>query len=288
MTTERLQKLLAAAGYGSRRACEDYVRAGRVRVNGKVAVIGTKADPITDKITVDGEPIKLDKLIYIALNKPKGVVSSLNAQGERDTVRDIVQIPGRLFPVGRLDIESEGLILLTNDGELTNRLTHPRFGHTKEYIVEVYGNPNPEALKVWRRGVVIKDEEGNSEKTSPADVQLERRAGEITTLRVIMSEGKKHQIRRVAITLGLHVVRLIRVRLGTLQLGSLPSGDWRHLTAAEISALQKPIRPPSTAKGKAPTQYKPQSKSAPDDQTRSRPRPKQAPTTRPQPKSRRR
>ncbi len=132
MTAERLQKLLAAAGYGSRRACEDFVSAGRVRVNGKVAQLGDKGDPTVDKITVDGELLVPEKLIYIVLNKPRNVVSSLEAQGERDTVRDLVNVPGRLYPVGRLDAQSEGLILLTNDGDLTNRLTHPRYGHENQ------------------------------------------------------------------------------------------------------------------------------------------------------------
>lgn len=253
MPTERLQKLLAAAGYGSRRACEDYVSAGRVRVNGKTAQLGDKADPQTDKITVDGEPLAVEKLVYFALNKPRGVVSSLEAQGERDTVRDLVKVPQRVYPVGRLDVLSEGLVLLTNDGDLTNRLTHPRYGHEKEYRVSVLGDVDGELLRTWARGVVIKDEEGNSERTAPARVEIEKRSGEGCWLRVTMREGKKHQIRRVAETLGLHVLRLIRVRFGSLELGNLATGSWRSLTPREVAALKQGEKPerPSTPRRRA-------------------------------------
>ena len=129
MSSERLQKILAAAGFGSRRSCEEMVIAGRVRVNGKVAKLGDKADLAADAVTLDGEPIAPEKLTYVLLYKPRGVVSSLDAQGDRRTVRDLVPLSQRLYPVGRLDALSEGLILLTNDGDLTNRLTHPRYGH---------------------------------------------------------------------------------------------------------------------------------------------------------------
>ncbi len=237
MPSERLQKILAAAGFGSRRACEDIIAAGRVRVNGQRAVVGDKADPALDKVTLDGDPVVAEKLTYIAVNKPRGAVSSLRAQGDRDTVRELVPVPGRLYPVGRLDALSEGLVLLTNDGDLTNRLTHPRYGHEKEYRVFVLGSLDQQALQVWRRGVVIKDEEGNSERTGPAKVDVDSAEGGGTWLRVIMREGKKHQIRRVGETLGLRVTHIIRVRLGTLRLGSLKPGQWRHLTDSEIHSL---------------------------------------------------
>jgi 23S rRNA pseudouridine2605 synthase len=234
MPAERIQKLLAAAGYGSRRACEDYLTAGRVRVNGKVAKLGDKADPAVDKVLVDGEPLVAEKRVYIMLNKPRNVVSSLEAQG-------------RLYPVGRLDAQSEGLILLTNDGELTNRLTHPRYGHEKEYSVFIVGELDYQRLDAWRRGIVIKDEDGNSERTAPASVNIQKRTGEGTWLTVIMREGKKHQIRRVAETLGLAVARLIRVRMGALELGSLASGTWRALTNFEVRALQSEAPAKKTA-----------------------------------------
>ena len=149
MPAERLQKLLASAGYGSRRACEDYLSAGRVRVNGQLARLGNKADPAIDSITVDGEPLAVEPPVYIMLNKPRGVISSLDAQGDRDTVRDLVKVPQRVYPVGRLDVLSEGLVLLTNDGNLTNQLTHPRYGHEKEYRVFVLGQVGGELLRTW-------------------------------------------------------------------------------------------------------------------------------------------
>ncbi|MEK7441393.1 MAG: pseudouridine synthase [Chloroflexota bacterium] len=237
MSTERLQKILAAAGFGSRRSCEEMVIAGRVRVNGKVAKLGDKADLAADAVTLDGEPIAPEKLTYVLLYKPRGVVSSLDAQGDRRTVRDLVPLSQRLYPVGRLDALSEGLILLTNDGDLTNRLTHPRYGHDKEYRISVLGNVDQESLNAWQRGVVIEDENGKRERTAPAKVDVLERSGEGTWLRVIMREGKKHEIRRIAQSLGLHVARLIRVRMGGLVIGALKSGEWRHLTSEELRAL---------------------------------------------------
>jgi pseudouridine synthase len=239
MPAERLQKILAAAGYGSRRACEELIAAGRVRVNGHTASLGDKADPDADRIEVDGEAARAESKTYVMLNKPRFVVSSLDAQGERATVRDLVALPGRLYPVGRLDALSEGLVLLTNDGELTNRLTHPRFGHEKEYRVLIRGRIDPGRLEAWRRGIVIRDEAGQGERTAPADVEVEARdkQGAGTWLRVVMREGKKHQIRRVAETLGLTVTRLIRIRIGSLYMSNVRTGEWRHLTRTETRVL---------------------------------------------------
>ena len=253
MIKERLQKILAAAGHGSRRDCEELISAGRVRVNGQVASLGDKADPARDKITLDGEPVVAEQPIYVLLNKPRGVVSSLNPQGDRQTVRDLVSAPGRLYPVGRLDTQSEGLILLTNDGNVTNRLTHPRYGHEKEYLVLVQGRPSEGALQAWRRGLILKDEEARPERTGPAQVAPDptRKAEGAIWLRVIMREGKKHQIRRVAETLGLRVSRIVRVRLGPLRLGNLKPGQWRPLTQAEVRSLLAATRRDS--KKKPPT-----------------------------------
>src|ERR1044071_3060391 len=150
---ERLQKILAQAGYGSRRACEDFISAGRVRVNGQIATLGQKADPTKDKITVDGKPIaSAEQVLYIALYKPRNVLSTVEHErgDERQTVRDIVEAPGHLYPVGRLDFESEGLVLMTNDGELTNRLTHARYGHEKEYKVLMARRSDDAQLEAWR------------------------------------------------------------------------------------------------------------------------------------------
>jgi 23S rRNA pseudouridine2605 synthase len=233
---ERLQKILARAGYGSRRACEAFILQGRVRVNGRVAELGQKADPGADTITLDGEPIALETPTYVALHKPRGVVSSLNPQGDRKTVRDLVPLPGRLYPVGRLDVDSEGLILLTNDGALTETLTHPRYQAEKEYrvLVASRGGPDQERLNVWRRGVVIE-----GKRTAPAKVRREESVEAGTWLRVIMHEGRKHEIRDIGAALGIPVLRLIRVRLGALTLGDLKPGQWRRLRADEVKRLME-------------------------------------------------
>lgn len=237
---ERLQKLLAQAGHGSRRSCEDLIAQGRVRVNGQVAQLGQKADPARDTITLDGEPLAApERPTHILLHKPRGVVSSLDPQGDRQTVVDLVRLKLRLYPVGRLDAESEGLILLTNDGELANRLTHPRYEVEKEYRVLVKGTPDHERLEVWRRGVVLKNPEtGEQVRTLPARVTADAPGHGSTWLTVVMREGRKHEIRDVGATLGLPVKRLIRVRMGSLLLGDLKPGAWRSLTSAEVAELK--------------------------------------------------
>ncbi|HLO18860.1 MAG TPA: pseudouridine synthase [Anaerolineales bacterium] len=234
---ERLQKILAQAGYGSRRACEDFITAGRVRVNGKIASLGQKADPSLDKITVDGRPIAAaESLIYIALNKPRMVLSTVEPErgDDRQTVRDLVDIPQHVYPVGRLDFESEGLVLMTNDGDLTNKLTHPRFGHEKEYRVLLARRPDQEQFEAWRRGVILED----GDKTGPVDVRFESAQGKGAWVRVIMGEGKKRQIRETCKQLGLPVVRILRVRIASLRLGNLKPRQWRYLTIQEISDLK--------------------------------------------------
>ena len=232
---ERLQKILAQAGYGSRRHCEEYITEGRVQVNGKVAIIGEKADATKDKITLDGKAIAArEALTYIAMYKPRNVISSVEDEVGRKTVRDLIPESGHLYPVGRLDWDSEGLILMTNDGELTNRLTHPRYGHQKEYRVLVARQPDAEQIGAWRRGVMLPD----GEKTAAADVYVEGRSGKGAWLRVTMGEGRKRQIRETGSTLGVPVVRIVRIRIGTLRLGSLKPGEWRHLSAMEIDELK--------------------------------------------------
>ncbi|MDI6768215.1 MAG: pseudouridine synthase [Anaerolineales bacterium] len=234
---ERLQKIMARAGLGSRRSCEELIIAGRVRVNGEVAGIGQKVDSRVDKITVDGRPIKpAEQKIYLALHKPRYVLSTVEAEAgdTRQTVRDLIPMRERLYPVGRLDFDSEGLILMTNDGELANRLTHPRYGHEKEYRVLVARHPDAEQLAAWRRGVVLAE----GERTAPADVRLENTKGKGSWLRIVMQEGRKRQIREIGSLLGLPVVKIIRVRIGSLHLGLLKPGHWRRLTAEEVKALR--------------------------------------------------
>ena len=236
---ERLQKILAQAGLGSRRSCEVLIENRRVTVNGQIAILGSKADPEKDRILVDGRPVKLiQEFIYIAVYKPRGVLSTVSAPDPRPTVRDLVNVSGHIYPVGRLDVDSEGLILLTNDGELANLLTHPRYGHEKEYRVLVARRPDDEQLATWRRGVVLED----GHRTAPAQVSTEAPAGKGIWLRVIMREGRKRQIREIGHLLGLPVVKIIRVRIGTLLLGRMQPREWRYLSDQEIAALKsKPI-----------------------------------------------
>jgi 23S rRNA pseudouridine2605 synthase len=242
---ERLQKLLAQAGYGSRRACEEFIIAGRIRVNGQVATLGQKADLSFDKVTLDGKALpKAESLTYVALYKPRNVLSAAEGPDDRETVRDLIPLPGHLYPVGRLDWDSEGLILMTNDGDLTNKLTHPKFGHEKEYRVLLARRPDEKQLETWRRGVVLDD----GDKTAPADVSFLSTVGKGAWIRVVMGEGKKRQIREVGRLLGLPVVKIIRLRIGTLRLGHLKPREWRYLTPDEVAELKgetkmlKPMR----------------------------------------------
>lgn len=233
---ERLQKILARAGYGSRRQCEALIRAGRVCVNGRVAQLGEKADAQRDRITVDGTPLpKAEKPVYILLHKPRGVLSTTSTPDRRPTVRELVPIPVRLYPVGRLDFDSEGLLLLTNDGELANRLTHPRYEHEKEYRVLVARQPDEKQLEAWRKGVVLAD----GYRTRPARVSLESKFGKGAWLRVILQEGRKRQIREMGLQTGLPVVRIVRVRMASLRLENLKPGQWRELSEAEVRALKR-------------------------------------------------
>ncbi len=232
---DRLQKILARAGFGSRRTCEELIRWGRVAVNGQIAQLGQKADPDRDRITLDGKPIRVKhRRTYVALHKPRGVLSDEgDGSGRLSTVRDLVSLPGRLFPVGRLDLRSEGLMLLTDDGDLAYRLTHPRFGHEKEYHALVEGEPDEATLRKWRRGVFL-----DGRRTAPARVSIIRKESGNTWLRVVLREGRKRQVRRVAAMLGHPVHRLIRVRIGPLRLGNLKPGQWRKLTSAEVETLR--------------------------------------------------
>lgn len=234
---ERLQKILASAGVGSRRACEELIKSGRVTVNRAVAEIGQKADPEKDKIAVDGRVVKpAEAKIYIAVNKPRYCLSTVEAErgDTRPTVRDLIPMAERLYPVGRLDFESEGLILMTNDGELAQKLQHPRYEHEKEYRVLVARHPDQEQLSAWRRGIVLED----GFKTKPADVRIEKESGKGMWLRVTLKEGHKRQIREMGAKTALPVVRIIRIRMGSLHLGNLRPREWRPLTELEISGLK--------------------------------------------------
>ncbi len=233
MGAERLHKLLARAGVGSRRHCEALIIEGRVTVNGRPAMLGQSADATREAIRVDRRLIaEAPEAVVVALHKPAGVVSSLNPQGARRTVRDLVPLPGRLYPAGRLDLHSEGLVILTNDGDLALRLTHPRFEHEKEYRVLLDRSPEQAQLTAWQRGMATA-----AGRSAPARVRRETSDEQDRWIRVVLREGRKRQIRESARSLGLEVRRLIRVRIGGLGLGRMRPGEWRVLSRAEIGAL---------------------------------------------------
>jgi 23S rRNA pseudouridine2605 synthase len=228
---DRLQKVLARAGLGSRRAAEALIAAGRVRVNGEVAHLGDRADPGTDRIEVDGVMVGVRPgLVHYLLNKPAGVVTTASDPHGRPTVVGLVPAEPRVFPVGRLDAETEGLLLLTNDGELAHRLTHPSFGVEKEYLAEVDGRPTRGALRRLREGIDLEDG-----RTAPARASL---VGD-RLLRITVHEGRKRQVRRMCEAVGLPVRRLVRVRIGPITDRRLAPGEWRALRQDEVRALER-------------------------------------------------
>lgn len=228
---ERLQKTLARLGFGSRRVCEDLIADGRVTVNGETAVLGRRIDLDHDEVVVDGVPVGVrPDLVYYLLHKPAGVVTTAVDTHDRPIVTELVPGEPRVFPVGRLDMDTEGLLLLTNDGELTQRLTHPSFGVEKEYLAHVKGEPAPAALTRLRKGVELEDG-----VTSPATVV----ALGASLLRITIHEGRNRQIRRMCEAVGHPVVRLVRTRIGPLTDTRLKAGEWRALTTAEVRALAK-------------------------------------------------
>lgn len=235
MAQDRLQKILARAGVASRRGAEELIARGRVTVNGARAQLGDKADPARDDLRVDGERVALPKeLVYLAVYKPRGVLSTTAGPDPRQKITDLIPGGEQLHLVGRLDKDSEGLMLLTNDGELTQRLTHPRYQQEKEYRVLVASKPDQKQLAAWRRGVVLPD----GHHSEPADVSVHSLKGKGAWLRVIMHEGRKREIREIARSLGLPVVSLIRVRIASLHVGGLKAGQWRKLDADEIESLK--------------------------------------------------
>ena len=234
---ERLQKLLSAAGVCSRRAAEGYLTAGRITVNGEMAQLGQQADPETDDIRVDGVPLGREpETVYLMLNKPRGYVTTVSDEQGRKTVMDLLTgVHTRIYPVGRLDRDSEGLLLLTNDGALTQRLLHPSHEVSKEYRVTVSG-PVEHAAENLRR---IRDVAGMAIR--PAEVQMLRREGNRAELRIVIHEGRNRQIRRMCRDLHLTILRLVRVAQGPLRLGVMKPGEARELTPAEVAALKKAV-----------------------------------------------
>ena len=231
---ERLQKLLSAAGVCSRRTAETYLTAGRVTVNGQTARLGQRADPDRDEILVDGRPLTpRAKPVYILLNKPRGYVTTLSDERGRKTVAELVADCGaRVYPVGRLDLDSEGLLLLTNDGDWAQHLLHPSHEVEKTYHVSVFGPVAGAAARL----AAMTDLEG--EPIRPARVEVLRQTARTAVLAVTIHEGKNRQIRRMCARCGLTVKRLRRVQEGPLKLGNLPSGKWRDLSENEVEALR--------------------------------------------------
>ncbi|MCA9203981.1 MAG: rRNA pseudouridine synthase [Planctomycetales bacterium] len=230
---ERLQKLLASAGLGSRRECEELITTGRVEVNRQVvSELGARANPTADEIRVDGEPLRLGRRVTYMLNKPPGVVCTNNDPSGRARAVDLIDSRDRLFTIGRLDRSSEGLILVTNDGELANRLTHPRYGVAKTYRVEVAGHPTPEELRPLREGVRLAEGVVKVE-----GLKIRRRFGKSTELELVLTEGLNREIRRMLAKVGHKVLRLTRVAIGRLMLGELPTGAYRELSGKDLQLI---------------------------------------------------
>jgi len=238
---ERLQKVLARAGLGSRRVCEDLIDAGRVTVNGEVARLGARVDAEVDRVEVDGTPIGVrEGLAYYLLNKPAGVVTTASDPLHRPTVVEMVPREPRVVPVGRLDADTEGLLLLTNDGDLTHRITHPSFGVDKEYLAEVEGRPGRGVVRRLREGIELSDG-----MTAPAEASLVPP----NVIRLVIHEGRNRQVRRMCEAVGHPVVRLVRVRIGPLRDSHLRPGQFRELTLDEVRSLERAVR---TASGPKP------------------------------------
>ena len=235
---ERLQKVLAAAGVASRRAAEQLILDGRVTVDGEtVTELGTKVDPETARIAVDGKPIPSQRMRYIMLNKPGGYITTLSDERGRRTVADLVDVPERVVPVGRLDRPTMGLLLFTNDGEVAHRIMHPRYKIEKEYEVLVDGFPPPAVLQRLRAGINI-----DGQKVIPEEVRPLRQTTEGLLLKVVIHEGRNRIVRRMFEAVNYPVLRLVRTRVGPIQLGNLPRGAWRDLTEGELEQLREALR----------------------------------------------
>ena len=229
----RLQKVLARAGFGSRRTCDDLIAAGRVRVDGAVAVLGRRVDAETALILVDGAPVGVRPgLVYYLLNKPVGVVTTADDPQGRPVVVGLVPDEPRVFPVGRLDLDTEGLLLLTNDGEIANRITHPSYGVEKEYVVHVEGSPTRSVLRQLREGVKLEDGVTAPARVTPVEPNV---------LRLVIHEGRNRQVRRMCDAVGHPVIRLVRTRIGPLADRSIRPGTWRHLETDELRALERAV-----------------------------------------------
>lgn len=246
---DRLQKVLAAAGIGSRRHCEEMILAGRVEVDGHVVTeLGTKVDPSQQDIRVDGESLRKQRKVYYLVHKPPGVLSTNYDQSGRPRVIDLLpESRERLFTVGRLDMSSEGLILVTNDGELANRLTHPRYGVEKTYQVLVAGELTPEQARVLTKGVHLAEGHAHADR-----VKVRSKKAHSTLLEIVLSEGRNREIRRLLARVGHKVLRLKRIAIGGVRLADLPPGEYRRLRNEELRLLQQPTRSKNARRAKKP------------------------------------
>jgi 23S rRNA pseudouridine2605 synthase len=242
---ERLQKVLARAGFGSRRAAEGLIAEGRVTVDGEVARLGRRVDPAHAHVEVDGVPVTIrDDVVYYLLNKPQRVITTARDPEGRPTAVDPVPPEPRVFPVGRLDYETEGLLVLTNDGELAHLVMHPRHGIEKAYLAEVAGAPSRAAVRSLREGVVLDDG-----PTAPARVRVVQRRGDTTALEIVVHEGRNRIVRRMCEAVGHPVRRLVRTRVGPIIDRRLAPGAWRPLRPREVRALYRAATAPVTAPG---------------------------------------
>ena len=234
---ERLQRVLASSGIASRRKAEDLIRSGRVSVNGKVVTeLGTKVDPLRAKIHVDGKPIKRQPFRYIVMNKPSGFITTTSDERDRRTVMELLPSEPRLFPVGRLDRDTEGLLLFTNDGDVANRVMHPRFGLTKEYLILTPAKPSEQILSRVRAGIEI-----DGKRVVPDEFRIVRETAEGVLLSIVIHEGMNRIVRRIMDTVNIPVKKLHRVRVGPLSVSGIPRGAHRDLTPGELASLLQSV-----------------------------------------------
>lgn len=270
-TAVRLHKFLAHAGVGSRRACEDLIAEGQVRVNGVVVdTLPAWVEPARDTVTVKGHAIaKAERHVYVMLYKPRNTVSTVSDPDGRRTVSELVEHPSgvRLYPVGRLDYDSMGLMLMTNDGELANAVTHPRYGVHKTYRVIVRGQLTDEHVERLQRGIYLAARESGktvgAERVGAADITVVRKERERTIVDITLTEGRNRQIRRLLASVGCHVKKLTRTRMGPLSLKGLAIGEWRELTKPELDALRKAVKKSGTSRPKVQSKPNAAGRSAP-------------------------
>lgn len=264
---ERLQKVLANRGVASRRKAEELIVEGRVSVDGEVVrELGTKVDPDRADITVDGKRVRSQTLRYIMLNKPAGYITTMADERGRRTVRDLVDVPEAVKPVGRLDRQTEGLLLFTNDGEVAHRVMHPRFEVEKEYVALLDGVPPPEALERMRRGLTI-----DGERTVPTMVRPVKQTEDGTVVRITIHEGRNRIVRRLFDAIGYPAITLSRTRIGPLQIGNIPRGSWRDLTPGELSQLFEAVELDSSgAETMPPSSRHPKRQFSPSSRDRRR------------------